>query len=87
MEEDWKPKLEMIFDSVEDAWKFYNDYGGRVGFGVRKQYSHKNKNGTVTSYMFVCSKEGLRKLDKWDYKTINPRQETRTNCIAFCGGT
>jgi zinc finger SWIM domain-containing protein 3 len=82
MEEDWKPKLEMFFDNVEDAWIFYNDYGGKFGFGVRKQYSHKNKNGIITSYMFVCSKEGLRKLDKRDYKTINLRQETRTNCKA-----
>jgi len=43
MEEDWKPKLEMIFDSVEDAWKFYNDYGGRVGFGVRNNIHTRTK--------------------------------------------
>ncbi|KAI5442264.1 hypothetical protein KIW84_011360 [Lathyrus oleraceus] len=75
----------MIFDSIEDAWKFWVDYGGKVGFGVRKQYYHKNKNGIITSYKFVYCKEGLRKLDKRDYKTINPRPETRTNCQARLG--
>ncbi|CAL5191345.1 unnamed protein product [Lathyrus oleraceus] len=85
MQEDWKPKLKMIFDSIEDAWKFWVDYGGKVGFVVRKQYYHKNKNGIITSYKFVCCKEGLRKSDKRDYKTINPRPETRTNCQARLG--
>ncbi|XP_058726869.1 protein FAR1-RELATED SEQUENCE 5-like [Vicia villosa] len=83
--EDWKPKLKMIFDSIEDAWKFWVNYGGKIGFGVRKQYSHKNKNGIITSYKFVCCKEGIRKPDKRDYKTINPRPETRTNCQARLG--
>ncbi|GAU51399.1 hypothetical protein TSUD_413180 [Trifolium subterraneum] len=80
MEENWKPKMEMMFDSIEDAWKFWVDYGGKVGFGVRKQYSNKNKHGIITSYKFVCCKEGLRKPDKRDYKTIKPWPETRTNC-------
>lgn len=43
MQEDWKPKLEMTFDNIEDAWKFWIDYGGRVGFRVRKQYSTRTK--------------------------------------------
>ncbi|CAK8573592.1 unnamed protein product [Lathyrus sativus] len=85
MQEDWKPKLKMIFDSIEDAWKFWVDYGGKVGFGVRKQYYNKHKNGIITSYRFVCCKEGLQKPDKRDYKTINPRPETRTNCQARLG--
>lgn len=37
----------MIFDSIEDAWKFWVDYGWKVGFGVKKQYYHKNKNGII----------------------------------------
>ncbi|CAI8600708.1 unnamed protein product [Vicia faba] len=85
MQEDWKPKLKMIFDNIEDAWKFWVDYGGKVGFGVRKQNSHKNKNGTVTSYKFACYKEGLQKSNKRDYKTINPRPKTRTNCQSRLG--
>lgn len=75
----------MVFDSFDDAWKFWVDYGGRVGFGVRVQYVHKNKDGLATSCRFVCCKEGLRKPDKRDYKTIKPRAETRTNCKARIG--
>ncbi|CAL5214178.1 unnamed protein product [Lathyrus oleraceus] len=84
MQEDWKPKLKMIFDSIEDAWKFWVDYSEKVEFGLRKQYYHKNKNDIITSYKFVC-KEGLRKPDKRDYKTINPGPETRTNCQVRLG--
>lgn len=85
MQEDWKPKVGMVFDSTEDAWKYWVDYGGRVGFGVRKHYTHKKKDGSTTSCRFVCCKEGLRKPDKRDYKTTNPRPETRTNCEARLG--
>ncbi|XP_057443378.1 protein FAR1-RELATED SEQUENCE 5-like [Lotus japonicus] len=85
MEEDWKPKVDMIFDSFEDAWKFWVDYGGKVGFGVRKQYTHHNKSGSIATCIFVCCKEGLRKPDKRDYKTINARPETRTGCKARLG--
>ncbi|KAL6501085.1 hypothetical protein OROHE_025282 [Orobanche hederae] len=73
----------MEFDSLESAWKFWVDYGGRVGFGARKQYTNKSKkDGSITSCRFVCCKEGLRKDDKRDYLTMNPRRETRTNCKA-----
>jgi hypothetical protein len=48
MEEDWKPKVDMIFNSLDDAWNFWNDYGGRVGFSARSQYAHKNDGGSVT---------------------------------------
>ncbi|XP_057418076.1 protein FAR1-RELATED SEQUENCE 1-like [Lotus japonicus] len=85
MEEDWKPKVDMIFDSFEDAWKFWVDYGGKVGFGVRKQYTHHNKSGSIATCRFVCCKEGLRKPDKRDYKTINARPETKTGCKARLG--
>lgn len=63
MQEDWKPKLKMILNSIEDACKFLVDYDGKVEFGVRKYIIYK----------FVCCKEGLRKPYKQDYKTINPK--------------
>jgi len=86
MEEDWRPRIDMIFDNFDDAWKFWVAYGGKVGFGVRIQYVHKSKKDcSPTSCRFVCCKEGLRKPDKRDYKTIKPREETRTNCQARIG--
>ncbi|KAJ1424002.1 FAR1 DNA-binding domain [Sesbania bispinosa] len=83
MQEDWKPKVDMFFDSLKDAWKFWVDYGGKVGFGVRRQYAHTKNDGSISSCRFVYCKEGLRKPDIRDYKTINPRPET--NCQARLG--
>ncbi|KAF7811452.1 protein FAR1-RELATED SEQUENCE 5-like [Senna tora] len=42
----------------------------------------KKDKTTITSCRFVCCKEGLRVKDKRDYLTVNPRQETRTDCKA-----
>jgi zinc finger SWIM domain-containing protein 3 len=47
---------------------------------VKKHYSHKKKDGSPSSCAFACSKQGKRMPDKPDYKTKNPRLETRTNC-------
>ena len=74
-------KLGLEFDNLEDAWKFLVNYGRSKGFGVRKHYPSKNKkDGCITSYIYVCCKEGMRKPDKRDFKTNNPRPETRTGC-------
>jgi len=85
MNEDWKPKVDMVFGSFEDAWEFWRTYGGKVGFRVRKDYTHRKKDGSVSSCRFVCCKEGIRMPDKRDHKTKNPRLETRTNCEARLG--
>ncbi|KAF7823512.1 protein FAR1-RELATED SEQUENCE 5-like [Senna tora] len=83
MELDGKPKVGMEFDNLESAWKFWTSYGGKMGFGVRKDFFNKRKkDDAITSCRFVCSKEGVRRKDKRDYLTVNPRQETRTDCKA-----
>ncbi|KAF7824331.1 protein FAR1-RELATED SEQUENCE 5-like [Senna tora] len=83
MELDWKPKVGMVFDSMDNAWKFWSDYGSKMGFGVRKNYCNKSKkDGSTTSCRFVCCKEGIRAKNKRDYVTNNPRHETRTDCKA-----
>jgi len=74
-------KLGLEFDNLEDAWKFWVHYGGSKGFGVKRHYPSKNKkDGSITSYIYVFCKEGMRKPDKRDFKTNNPRPETRTRC-------
>ncbi|XP_059632847.1 protein FAR1-RELATED SEQUENCE 5-like [Cornus florida] len=79
----WKPCLEMEFDSVDAAYYFYNNYGGRAGFSIRKEYANKSrKNGKITCRLFVCNKEGLRGKDKRDEKIKKLRVETHTNCGA-----
>lgn len=79
---DWKPMVGLEFDNIEDAFQFWLAYRARVGFGVRKLYANKNKDGTISSRRFVCSKEGLRKIKKTNAFVSIPRAETRTDCKA-----
>ncbi|XP_042508153.1 protein FAR1-RELATED SEQUENCE 5-like [Macadamia integrifolia] len=82
-----EPRVGIIFNSEIKAYKFYNSYGGRMGFSVRRDYAHwsKTDKSILTSRKFVCSKQGLRKKDKRDADTKIPRAETRTNCNARMG--
>ncbi|XP_073130776.1 protein FAR1-RELATED SEQUENCE 5-like [Henckelia pumila] len=85
---EFKPKIGMIFNSLDEAWKFWIEYGGKIEFGVRKHYFNKNKNtGVITSAKYVFCKESVRKEDKRDSSTRNPRLETRTNCKVRLGVT
>ncbi|XP_042505688.1 protein FAR1-RELATED SEQUENCE 5-like [Macadamia integrifolia] len=82
-----EPRVGIIFNSEIEAYKFYNSYGGRMGFSVRRDYAHwsRNDKSILTSRKFVCSKQGLRKKDKRDADTKIPRAVTRTNCNARMG--
>ncbi|XP_028120281.1 protein FAR1-RELATED SEQUENCE 5-like [Camellia sinensis] len=77
---DWKPRVHMTFDTEQEAYNFYNAYGEMMGFSIRRGYVNKNKEGQITSRLFVCNKEGFRGVDKRDPLTKNPRQEVRTEC-------
>ncbi|XP_059635490.1 protein FAR1-RELATED SEQUENCE 5-like [Cornus florida] len=82
-EVEWIPCVDMLFDFEEAAYDFYNEYGRRVGFSIRREYKNNSrKDGKVTSRNFVCSKEGKRGKDKRDRKTKNRWAETHTNCRA-----
>jgi zinc finger SWIM domain-containing protein 3 len=82
---DWIPKVGKLFNTWEDAWKFWNDYGAKRGFNVRRQYHNKNKDGIISSARYVCSKEGVRQPDKRDHLIVNHRLETRTECPVKLG--
>jgi hypothetical protein len=82
----WMPSIGMKFNTVDDAWNFWISYGGVVGFDVRKQYNNKSLvDGVYTLSRFVCAKAGLRRKDKRDHQTKNPRAETRTGCKVRMG--
>ncbi|XP_028066687.1 protein FAR1-RELATED SEQUENCE 5-like [Camellia sinensis] len=79
----WKPKQGMTFDSEQCVYDFYNTYGGRMGFSIRRDFCRKNKiNNQLICRLLVCNKEGFRKGDKRDPLSKNPRAETRTGCEA-----
>ncbi|XP_059629318.1 protein FAR1-RELATED SEQUENCE 5-like [Cornus florida] len=82
-EVEWIPHVDMQFDSEEAAYDFYNEYGGRVGFSIRREYKNNSrKDGKLTSRNFVCCKEGKRGEDKRERKIKNRRAETCTDCHA-----
>ena len=46
MEDDLKIEIWKEFESLEEAWNFWNEYGRKLGFGVRKF------NGTNFNFCF-----------------------------------
>ncbi|XP_042505484.1 protein FAR1-RELATED SEQUENCE 5-like [Macadamia integrifolia] len=82
-----EPRVSMIFNSKIEAYKFYNSYGGRMDFNVRRDYAHwsRTDKSILTLRKFAYSKQGLRKKDKRDVDTKIPRAKRRTNCNAQMG--
>ncbi|XP_010255612.1 PREDICTED: protein FAR1-RELATED SEQUENCE 5-like [Nelumbo nucifera] len=78
---DSEPEIGMEFESVEDAYNFYNKYAGEVGFSVRRHTIHR-RNGVVHDRTFCCSSEGYRMDDKRRTEVKYHRPETRTGCLA-----
>jgi hypothetical protein len=42
-QDDFIPHLGMEFQIVDEAWSVWSYYGGRIGFGVRKDFGSKSK--------------------------------------------
>lgn len=80
---DETPKIGMEFLTVDDAFQFWKAYSKKKGFGVRKDYDNKDKKtGVIVSKLFVCCKEGLKRVKKDDDDMIQSRSASRTNCKA-----
>ncbi|XP_010273716.1 PREDICTED: protein FAR1-RELATED SEQUENCE 5-like isoform X2 [Nelumbo nucifera] len=81
--EEWTPKVGMIFQTVDEAYEFYNTYAGHVGFSIRKESRIFDKRANQIRYSkFCCSKEGRRAVDKRRINSKNRRPETRCGCMA-----
>ncbi|GAU38767.1 hypothetical protein TSUD_64980 [Trifolium subterraneum] len=79
---DRKPMVGMEFDNIDVAYQFWLAYSVHAGFGVRKRFTNKNKVGAISSYRFVCSKEGKKEIKKSNALASFRRAETRTDCKA-----
>ncbi|XP_010277968.1 PREDICTED: protein FAR1-RELATED SEQUENCE 5-like isoform X2 [Nelumbo nucifera] len=82
--EEWIPKIGMIFNTVDEAYEFYNTYAGRVGFSARKDNRVLCKRTCQIRFSkFCCSREGRRRdTDKRRLNVKNRRAETRCGCMA-----
>ncbi|KAF5202411.1 Far1-related sequence 5-like [Thalictrum thalictroides] len=57
-----KPSVGMEFDSLENAYLFYNEYARLVGFSIRRAKNRRsNIDGELLFQRFCCSKEGQRR--------------------------
>ncbi|XP_021986058.1 protein FAR1-RELATED SEQUENCE 5-like [Helianthus annuus] len=65
VDESLKLKDKMTFDTMNNAFLFYQQYAMASGFTARKssQYTH---HGVIKSKWFVCSKEGTKSLKAID---------------------
>ena len=72
----------MEFSSDETAYIAYSKYASNHGFNVRKQRRAKKRkeDGKVARFLYVCSKEGVRKEPK--VKRSYTRPVTRCGCKA-----
>ncbi|CAA0806737.1 Protein FAR1-RELATED SEQUENCE 5 [Striga hermonthica] len=73
--------LGMKFNSLEDAYEFYNSYAKRHGFGVRKFRSRKKKDDIVYRKQFCCNKQGFK--SKVGKERSYTKLETRVGCKAM----
>ncbi|XP_078156057.1 protein FAR1-RELATED SEQUENCE 5-like [Carex rostrata] len=86
-EQCFAPSVGMEFDSIDDAYNFYNHYGFKTGFSIRRAQKYHSQTGEkkVISQRFVCSKEGLSKRQKQERigVGISPNEKTPQKAISF----
>ncbi|GJZ77271.1 FAR1-related sequence 5-like protein [Tanacetum coccineum] len=84
--DEYNDVMAKIFDTIDDAYMFYNGYALLHGFGIRIHTTYKNKvTNEAYGRKFVCNKEGFKDLkgkgpDGGDKKR---RRDLRTGCEAF----
>ncbi|KAJ1404438.1 FAR1 DNA-binding domain [Sesbania bispinosa] len=58
-DEELKPVIGMVFDTLEEGEDFYKRYAHATGFSICKSSETKDKNGMKWKY-FLCSKQGFK---------------------------
>ncbi|XP_035830844.1 uncharacterized protein LOC110867120 [Helianthus annuus] len=71
-----KPQMHMTFDSLENAFRFYQRYAKAGGFTARKGTQYEPRKGVIHNKWFVCSKEGTKPL-----KAIDSTQEAGSSNV------
>lgn len=52
------PNVGQIFNSLEEAYNFYFEYGKHSGFDIRRSVQKTHKDGTILRKHFCCSRAG-----------------------------
>ncbi|XP_052189986.1 protein FAR1-RELATED SEQUENCE 5-like [Diospyros lotus] len=77
------PKIDMEFETKEEAYNFYNAYAYKVGFSIRRSKGHKGSDGKMINRTFCCSCEGRREVDNRRIIVKHHRAETRFHCLTI----
>ncbi|XP_058076319.1 protein FAR1-RELATED SEQUENCE 5-like [Magnolia sinica] len=80
------PEIGMEFKTEKDAYDFYNSFGRKVGFSIRKHSVKKDKKtGVLKMRDFVCSKEGIKPKATYDFMTkqAGGRQNVGYNLVDY----
>ncbi|XP_019184175.1 PREDICTED: protein FAR1-RELATED SEQUENCE 4-like [Ipomoea nil] len=51
-----EPKVEMVFQSMEEVFTFYTNYAKKMGFGVVTKSSTRGDDGNLKHFTFACAK-------------------------------
>ncbi|MED6147297.1 hypothetical protein PIB30_042904 [Stylosanthes scabra] len=64
VDDQYVPKIGMLFGSLEEARKFYADYARRVGFSTKIRNTNRSKKSNqILNQLLSCNREGKRRSD------------------------
>ncbi|XP_010233013.1 protein FAR1-RELATED SEQUENCE 5-like [Brachypodium distachyon] len=69
----WVPQIGMKFNTLDEAWYFWQHYGVRIGFGVRKRYSNLQETCHLMPSQRKISEIQVIEIDIADDSGIQPK--------------
>ncbi|KAM1224818.1 hypothetical protein ACFX2G_044610 [Malus domestica] len=74
------PYVGMLFDTMEEARNYYQDYGRQEGFWIRTQSSSKTRSRSddITSRQFVCAHQGKHVSRNTVHETLEENEDRET---------
>ena len=83
---DKKPFIGQLFQSVDDGYNFYKDYGRSSGFDIRSSSVKYDKNKSVLTKYFVCNRQGFSDVDLSDIVNKgSSKVRSRRTMVGRCG--
>lgn len=87
-----KPVVGNVFDTLEEGNNFYTTYALEVGFNICRSIEVKYKDGEIKFKYYVCSRQGFKEenrrtisvmlVDEKRMPKTRRRKETREECNA-----
>lgn len=72
------PKVGQYFKTLNHAYNFYEEYGKKCGFDIRRATQKKHKDGTIMLKHFLCSRAGFNCRD--NFEGANKRKTMNSMC-------